>query len=123
LRQHLGSSFDPGTVEFDRQGGNAMTGNMFALLVQQRPMTAEEIADERKASEMVQHSPAVAKYLPNGQPFGARGKSNWNTKSLKTVNEWQRKQYAKQRARKRLPDLARSDDMEAYIKARRRAYE
>jgi hypothetical protein len=51
--------------------------NAFALMVQQRPMTDAEIADERNAAEALQHSPRVAKYLP-GQPIGPRGKHAWN---------------------------------------------
>jgi hypothetical protein len=43
--------------------------NSFALLVQQRPVTEAEMADERKAAEMCAHSPLVARYMP-GSPWG-----------------------------------------------------
>lgn len=68
--------------------------NSLALLVQQREMTAAEIADERKAAEALQHSPLVAKYLP-GQPIGPPNKHAWNDKALKTVKAWEHKQAAK----------------------------
>lgn len=96
--------------------------NSLALLVQQREMTAAEIADERKAAEALQHSPLVAKYLP-GQPIGPHNKHAWNDKALKTVKAWEHKQAAKMRWRKKLPEIAKSENIEGYLRARRRAYD
>jgi hypothetical protein len=97
--------------------------NAFALLVQQRPMTAEEIADERKSAELAAHSPQTAKYMP-GAPMGVRNKHAWSDRSVKAIKTWETKQARRVRERKRLPDLARSsEDITKYAKWRKRVYD
>jgi hypothetical protein len=99
-------------------------GNQFALLVQQRPMTPEEEADERKAAAALQHSPLVAKYMP-GQRTGPRvvrfGKPPG--KAAKSLAEWTKKQTQRNHERKRLPHLARSENIESYVRSRRRDHD
>jgi hypothetical protein len=97
--------------------------NQFALLVQQRPMTPEEEADEKKAAAALQHSPLVAKYMP-GQRTGPRvvrlGKPPG--KAVKSLAEWTKRQTQRDRERKHLPHLARYENIDSYARSRRRAY-
>jgi hypothetical protein len=99
-----------------------LMANQFALLVQQRPMTAEEEPDERKAAAALQHSPMVAKYMPGAGPRIVRfGKPSRPGKAAKSLQEWTKRDRSA-RERKRLPHAARSENIEGYIRARRRAY-
>jgi hypothetical protein len=101
-------------------------GNSFALLVQQRPMTPEEEADEKKAAAALQHSPMVAKYPP-GQRTGPRvirfGKPSRPGKAAKSVAEWTKREAERARERKRLPHAARYENIESYVRARRRDHD
>jgi hypothetical protein len=97
--------------------------NMFALLVQQRPMTEAEIADERKAAEMPPGPPSLSRYMPGGPQGPLRSRhAAWNDKALKAVNAWGKRAARRVQARKKLPDLAKAENIEAYIRARKRVY-